>query len=778
MRYDNAFRAAGYHTALLTTFSFDPTVFENVVLVAMRSRGCRNIGVLADRAMVNLTLSEIAPAPRAGTAYHLAKRSVAGAFHPKFVLQLGQKEGRLMVGSANVTGAGLVGNLETVSTIKVSEEEQNAAPILAEALRYFEKHADKNDRAMRDVLNRARARTPWLANVEPGAEVTIGGERVAFLTEDEGAGIGERFQEFVGDDVINRLVVVSPYADKTLKGFSKLRAAFGTPTTSFVVAAHEQDFTAEIFEAQTGASLHSSQLHEWGGERPLHAKVIIACGARADYVLAGSANASEPGLYSRFGGAGNAEAAIARTEPAGTVIGRLKLSDCLLTPMPLSELSLRRGAQSETGVERIVAPDGGDCWIEHGFVFWRPPAGSISANCLLRLMDGSGAEIAVAQPVAEGDKWFLSLNADAGTPRSAVVIFPDGHESAPVPIAALNRLQSSAGSPRNGDAGRILAELEGRDDIDDKDYERVMKLLALLRPDVARKRDVTRSTEDKEENKEGEVLPEDKFGEIAKTPEGRQGLKTGPISEMRRLVNAFLGLGPIDSADDDDFDPLADHIKNADAAGWTDIEGDNDGAGGADREAPKSKASPQPKASMTIANARAEKLVDHVDETCRALARPAVDPMNLECAIRIHLLVNVFLSSCAPVGERPSVKRPIAAAELPRSWIRILGRLIVALDASLKRTATNPPLEDLDEECVEALATILFCAGLLLDASRTCAMPRAVVAQLESLNASLTRSADEILAGRPTANAAVRQKQPILMAKHALVKREYRLRKK
>ena len=39
MRYDRAFYDRGYHTALLTTFSFDPTVFENVPLVAMWSRG-------------------------------------------------------------------------------------------------------------------------------------------------------------------------------------------------------------------------------------------------------------------------------------------------------------------------------------------------------------------------------------------------------------------------------------------------------------------------------------------------------------------------------------------------------------------------------------------------------------------------------------------------------------------------------------------------------------------------------------------------------------------
>ena len=285
-----------------------------------------------------------------------------------------------------------------------------------------------------------------------------------------------------------------------------------------------------------------------------------------------------------------------------------------------------------------------------------------------------------------------------------------------------------------------------------------------------------RKTDDKEENEQGKVLPEDKFGEIAKTPEGHQGLKTGPISEIRRLVNAFLGLGAVDSDDEDDLDPLADHIKNANTTERINSDGGNTGDGndcngGDDTEMPKPKPKrlPQPKGSMTIAHARADKLVGHVDETCRALARPDLDPLNLESPIRIHLLVNVFLSRSAPVGEKASVKNPILAGELPRSWIRILGRLVKALEASLKHTAATPSVEALDEECVEALATILFCAGLLLDASRINEMPRAVVAPLEAVNASLACSAGRILAGKPTAEAAVRQKTPALMAKHRLV---------
>lgn len=773
MRYDKAFCDRGYHTALLTTFSFDPTVFENVPLVALRSRGCRNIGILAEQDMVNRTLSELAPAPRAGTAYHLAKVKVAGAFHPKIVLQFGNREGKLMVGSANLTGAGLVGNLETVSIISMSEDDRAAAPLLARALAYFERHVDKGDRAMREVITRARAKTPWLAEFTPQKEVEINGQRVAFLFEEEDAGIGESFRDFVGDDQIDRLVVVSPYADRTLEGFSRLREAFGNPPTAFVVDPHEQDFTAKTFAGQAGASLHSSEPHRWGKKRHLHAKLIVACGRRADYVLAGSANVSVPGFYSRFGGPGNAEAVIGRTEPAGTSIDRLDLSDCLATPYPLSEITFRKRGQTHAGSGFETPQDGGIFWVEYGFLYWRPPAGIDPLDCLLQLSNGAGANMTAKPRAPHGENWTIDIGVDAGTLRSAIVTFADGRKSAPVPVASLTSLQRNASPVRSGLAGRILAELEDRDHIDPDDYDRAMKLMALLRSDATRKQDVTRKNADVTEEDEGQILPEEEFGRIAKTPEGREGLKTGPISEMRRLVNSFLGLQFDVSGDDDVLDPLAQHIKYGTKPDneHSDQDKDNDDKDNVTNVTPPIR-NAQPVRSMTLANDRADKLVGHVEQTCHALAAPDIDPLNLEIAIRLHLLINIFLSYCAPVGVRPAIEHPISAKDLPRSWIRILGRLLIALDEPMARSSKRIATNGLDEECVEALTTILFCARLMPDAARETVMLPAVIDKLEAVKNRLARSAGLILAGNPAAEEWVGRKLTSLTASHCLMPRD------
>lgn len=768
MRYDHAFRDRGYHTALMTTFSFDPTVFENVLLVAMRSRGCRNIGILADRDMVNRTLSELVAAPRAGTAYHLAKTTVAGAFHPKMVLQLGSKDGKLMVGSANLTGAGLVGNLETVSIIGVSEDDRTAAPILASALAYFERHAAKEDRAMHDVITRAQARTPWIANVAPREEVEINGQRVAFLNEGEDAGIGERFREFVGDDRVDRLIVVSPYADRTLMGFSRLRNAFGNPPTALVVDPHVQDFTPKTFAGQAGASLHSSEPHRWGQMRHLHAKIIVACGRRADYVLAGSANVSVPGLYSRLGGPGNAEAAIVRTEPAGTAIERFDLTDCLATPFPRSKLRVRKNGQTRADPVHEAPLDGGTFWVEHGFLYWRPPTGFAVRDCLLRFSDEAGVIVTAIPTAPNGESWRIDIDVDVGTLRSAIVVFADGRESAPVPVASLTRLQRSASPARTGLAKQILAELEDRDHIDPEDYERALKLMALSRPDTIRKRDVTRKSADATEEREGQILSEEEFGQIAKTPEGRESLKSGPISEMRRLLNRFLGLQVDMAGDDDSLDPLAEHIKQGSGAGNEDPSPDEDN--NKSNAAPPKRRAP-PVRSMTQANEHAEKLVGRVNQTCRALAAPDIDPLNLENAVRLHLLINVFLRCCAPVGATPTVEHPISADDPRRSWIRLLGRLLTFLDAPMVRTSKRLGTAVLDEECVEALTTILFSADLVLDAARVAVLPPALIVKIEAIKGSLARSAGRILTANPAAEARVRQQLPSLAASHRLMPR-------
>ena len=115
MRLYELFAEKGYHTSIATTFGLDFDAYESIVLSRLRGAGCRNNIVVADNRMLTHALSGDFDLPRyAGTHYTISGAGSSGLFHPKLLLQLGRRRGRLIVGSANLTPSGIAGNLEII----------------------------------------------------------------------------------------------------------------------------------------------------------------------------------------------------------------------------------------------------------------------------------------------------------------------------------------------------------------------------------------------------------------------------------------------------------------------------------------------------------------------------------------------------------------------------------------------------------------------------------------------------------------------------------------
>lgn len=103
---------SGFHTCIVTTFGLDFDAYENVIFSRARGAGCHNNLLIADGRMLSLALDGNSSLPRhAGRLYSVTGAAAKGVFHPKVTLQLGRSGGRLIVSSANVTSAGLAGNL-------------------------------------------------------------------------------------------------------------------------------------------------------------------------------------------------------------------------------------------------------------------------------------------------------------------------------------------------------------------------------------------------------------------------------------------------------------------------------------------------------------------------------------------------------------------------------------------------------------------------------------------------------------------------------------------
>jgi hypothetical protein len=59
-----------------------------------------------------------------------------GVFHPKILLQLGRRSGRIIIGSANMTASGLAGNLELAGVATCTADDTGERQLVAAAWQY------------------------------------------------------------------------------------------------------------------------------------------------------------------------------------------------------------------------------------------------------------------------------------------------------------------------------------------------------------------------------------------------------------------------------------------------------------------------------------------------------------------------------------------------------------------------------------------------------------------------------------------------------------------
>jgi hypothetical protein len=285
--------------------------------------------------MVGLALDGGAPLPQvAGTQYLLAKASASGGvFHPKIVLQLGRKGGRMIVSSANATVAGLAGNLELASIVECGQDNSGEQRIIAAGWQFLARFLDGRQQAVADKLDWARARTPWLAQAQPaeGPQMLADGTEAAFLASGAAEGIGAQFLRMVRGAAADRLVVVSPYWDEGLIALRRLQEDLDVSDTAALI-----DTTQGLFPAAALGGGRTVRVVELAGfdekrfsktnRRFVHAKLIVAATGATDHVLVGSANCtlaalghgSQPGI--------NEEACLYRRLPAGRILVDLGLA--------------------------------------------------------------------------------------------------------------------------------------------------------------------------------------------------------------------------------------------------------------------------------------------------------------------------------------------------------------------------------------------------------------------------------------------------------------------
>ena len=377
------------------------------MLPQLSAGGATNVLLIADGRMATMALSDGSALPEAlGREYVLHSPPVAeGVFHPKVILQVGREGGRCFVSSANVTGAGLGGNVEVAIEIECGVEPGPEREIVQAAWRYVDALLPADATAAREAIVWARERARWLdeAGSGEGLHEMEDGTSLAFLARPGSAGIGQRFIGFVGGETVERLVIVSPYWDEGLEAVAALESALRSKRTSILLDVDRHEFPL-------GAPMPSHRevvdISGWQASRFKHAKVVIAVTAEHDHVLSGSANCTVAALGDEAFAGTNAEACVYRRLPRGVATAALGMNGWLeAEPFPISELPEPVDA-ALIPLEKMHAGGAGAFEVEGGRLTWRRPpehwiAGIVT---LTSLADEVVAEIEVSGFAVEGDR--------------------------------------------------------------------------------------------------------------------------------------------------------------------------------------------------------------------------------------------------------------------------------------------------------------------------------------------------------------------------------------
>ena len=289
-------RSNVYHSALLTSYSFDPIFFESVYLSTLRKLGVTNIVVLMDASMYDKLLADTNYQCHRVTQnnYTLVRQENAysGVFHPKMVLLFGEEEGVLVLGSGNLTYSGLSNNEEIWSVFHVAGNESIHYPLLYNAWKYLRDATSTVSPLVQRQLDWMQEQSPWLYKDSNDETVFLqSGEEGQLLYNSSNSTILNSVYISIGEREIEEITVIAPFYDTEGLALKELQKHFSPKRMKCVLDLDRQSAPYSLLQNGTFIDYYKST-----SSNPLHAKIIEIQGREETWILYGSANAGNMAL--------------------------------------------------------------------------------------------------------------------------------------------------------------------------------------------------------------------------------------------------------------------------------------------------------------------------------------------------------------------------------------------------------------------------------------------------------------------------------------------------
>ena len=285
-----------YHSAIITSFTFDPYYFSNYYMPQMRSRGIRNVVVLIDSTQYDAILqdTEIFKNYRHDFALIRVKNKSNGVFHPKASIFLGDKQALALIGSGNLTYSGMSHNKELWGAFCADDKDAEEASIIKNIWDYLSKiiRSSSSEIAIQQ-LEWCKIYSTIIRDLESIESPRHSYFKFIAATSEES--IFDKIKDIVVGKV-NTIKVIAPFYD--LEG-SLISALSSTFNPKKIKCAIEESYGYIPYKIKDIDKIEFFHWHEiFGSEnqfelsKKLHAKAIQFETSEGTFLVFGSTNAT------------------------------------------------------------------------------------------------------------------------------------------------------------------------------------------------------------------------------------------------------------------------------------------------------------------------------------------------------------------------------------------------------------------------------------------------------------------------------------------------------
>ena len=295
-----------YHSAIITSFTFDPYYFSNYYMPQLRSRGIKNVIVLIDSSQYDKILedTETFNCYRHDFALIRIHNKYNGVFHPKVSLYLGDNQALALIGSGNLTYSGMSHNKELWGAFCANNTAANEAVVIRDVWNYLSRIINSSSSKLAiQQLEWCKQYSAAIRDFEPIESPQQ--SKFKFLHAEPQKSIFDKIKEIVNGE-IQTIKVIAPYYDMKGSLINELKKTFNPKKIKCAIDESYGYIPNKMEDVDKINFFHWHEIYDSEGRQEsakrLHAKAIQFETSGGTFLVFGSANATSAafGLNTHF----------------------------------------------------------------------------------------------------------------------------------------------------------------------------------------------------------------------------------------------------------------------------------------------------------------------------------------------------------------------------------------------------------------------------------------------------------------------------------------------